>query len=71
MIRIFGTADWKEQLVITSHSDWVMAIAWSDDGSKLYFTWNVAHEIADADEKVPFRSVAMTVIHIPETERQP
>jgi WD40 repeat protein/mono/diheme cytochrome c family protein len=35
VIRIFGTADWKEQLAITSHSDWVMAIAWSDDGSKL------------------------------------
>jgi hypothetical protein len=43
----------------------------SPDGSMLYVTWNGAHEIADASTKVPFRSVAMTVIHIPETERQP
>lgn len=34
-IRIFEVATWKEQLTITSHSDWVMAVAWSADGSKL------------------------------------
>jgi hypothetical protein len=43
----------------------------SPDGSKLYVTWNGAHEMADVSGKVPFRSVAMTVIHIPESERQP
>lgn len=42
----------------------------SPDGSKLFVTWNGAHEIADASAKVPFRSVAMTVIHIPEAERR-
>ncbi|MCA9269941.1 MAG: hypothetical protein KDA41_15780, partial [Planctomycetales bacterium] len=41
----------------------------SPTGDKLYVTWNGAHDVADATKKVPFRSVAMTVIHIPASER--
>lgn len=43
--------------------------ALSPDGSKLFVTWNGAHDVAKDAKKVPFRSVAMTVIEIPESER--
>ena len=34
-IRVFQVADGKEILNITSHSDWVFAIAWNADATKL------------------------------------
>ena len=43
--------------------------ALSPDGSRLYVTWNGAHDVDKNARKVPFRSVAMTVIEIPESER--
>jgi hypothetical protein len=43
--------------------------ALSPDGGKLYVTWNGAHDVAENARKVPFRSVAMTVIEIPASER--
>jgi hypothetical protein len=43
--------------------------ALSADGARLFVTWNGAHGAVDPDRRVPFRSVAMTVIDIPATER--
>lgn len=42
----------------------------SPDGSTLFVTWNGAHDVKADARKVPFRSVAMTAIHIPESERK-
>lgn len=44
--------------------------ALSADGSKLFVTWNGAHDLTGEERKVPFRSVAMTMIEIPESERR-
>lgn len=41
----------------------------SEDGGRLFVTWNGAHEVRDRSGRVPFRSVAMTVVEIPESER--
>lgn len=41
----------------------------SPDGSKLYVTWNGSHDVKEIGRRVRFGSVAMTVIHIPESER--
>ncbi|MDF1852218.1 MAG: hypothetical protein P1U85_15365 [Verrucomicrobiales bacterium] len=41
----------------------------SEDGSTLYVTWNGAHDLTGEEKKVPFRSVGMTMIEIPESER--
>lgn len=43
--------------------------ALSEDGSILFVTWNGAHDVAMIGPRVPFRSVAMTVIEIPKSER--
>ncbi len=42
----------------------------SPDGSTLFVTWNGAHDVDQIERKVPFRTVAMTAIHIPESERR-
>lgn len=41
----------------------------SDDGGTLFVTWNGAHDLEDSKGRVPFRSVALTVIKIPASER--
>jgi hypothetical protein len=43
----------------------------SEDGSKLYVTWNGNRGGADKRGRVGFDTCALTVIHIPESERQP
>jgi len=43
----------------------------SEDGSKLYVTWNGNRGGKDARGRLPFNTCAMTVIHIPEAEREP
>jgi hypothetical protein len=43
--------------------------ALSDDGGTLFVTWNGAHDVGASERRVPFRSVAMTVIEIPASER--
>ncbi len=43
--------------------------ALSPDGGTLYVTWNGAHAPGDTKRRVPFQSVAMTAIAIPESER--
>jgi hypothetical protein len=43
----------------------------SPDGSKLYITWNGNRGGTDARGRTDFDTCAMTVIHIPELERQP
>jgi hypothetical protein len=43
----------------------------SEDGSKLYVTWNGNRGGADRRGRFQFDTCAMTVIHIPESERQP
>ena len=43
----------------------------SEDGSNLYVTWNGNRGGADSRGRVGFDTCAMTVIHIPESERQP
>jgi hypothetical protein len=43
----------------------------NEDGSKLYVTWNGNRGGADARGRVGFDTCALTVIHIPESERQP
>jgi len=45
--------------------------ALSEDGSKLYVTWNGNRGGADRRGRHPFDTCAMTVIHIPESERRP
>jgi hypothetical protein len=45
--------------------------ALSEDGGTLFVTWNGAHDLTGEEKKVPFRSVAMTAIEIPESERMP
>jgi hypothetical protein len=44
--------------------------ALSSDGSTLFVTWNGAHKIEKEGKRVPFQSVAMTAITIPESERK-
>ena len=34
-MRLFDVASGTEQIIITSHSDWVFAVAWSSDGTQL------------------------------------
>jgi len=41
----------------------------SPDGSKLYITWNGNRSGADKRGRFPFDTCALTVIHIPESER--
>lgn len=41
----------------------------SQDGSKLYITWNGNRSGADKRGRFPFDTCALTVIHIPESER--
>ena len=41
----------------------------SDDGSRLYVTWNGCRGGQDHRGRYPFNTCAMTVIHIPESER--
>ena len=43
----------------------------NEDGSKLYITWNGNRGGADARGRVGFDTCALTVIHIPESERRP
>jgi len=43
----------------------------SEDGSKLYVTWNGNRGGPDDRGRLPFDTCALTVIHIPESERQP
>jgi len=43
----------------------------SEDGSKLYATWNGNRGGADRRGRMPFDTCALTVIHIPESERRP
>jgi hypothetical protein len=43
----------------------------SPEGDKLYITWNGARNHTNSNRKAPFNTVAMTVIHIPESERRP
>lgn len=43
--------------------------ALSENGSTLFVTWNGAHEVPGKPKRVPFQSVAMTAIEIPESER--
>jgi hypothetical protein len=43
--------------------------ALSGDGGTLFVTWNGAHAPRDTRKRVPFQSVAMTSITIPESER--
>jgi hypothetical protein len=47
------------------------ASAVSEDGSKLYVTWNGNRGGPDQRGRVSFDTCAMTVIHIPEVERTP
>jgi len=42
----------------------------SPDGSRLYITWNGNRSGADKRGRFPFDTCALTVIHIPESERQ-
>mgnify|MGYP003674906985 FL=1 len=42
----------------------------SPDGSRLFITWNGNRSGADKRGKYPFDTCALTVIHIPESERQ-
>ncbi len=44
--------------------------ALSEDGGTLFVTWNGAHKVPGKSKRVPFQSVAMTVIAIPESERK-
>lgn len=44
--------------------------ALSADGGTLFVTWNGAHEVPEKSKRVPFQSVAMTAIEIPESERK-
>ncbi len=43
--------------------------ALSEDGGTLFVTWNGAHEYEGKEKRVPFRSVGMTAIEIPGSER--
>jgi hypothetical protein len=43
----------------------------SPEGDKLYITWNGARGHTNPNRKAPFNTVAMTVIHIPASERKP
>jgi carotenoid cleavage dioxygenase-like enzyme len=43
----------------------------SEDGSKLYVTWNGNRGGADSRGRVGFDTCALTVVHIPESERRP
>jgi hypothetical protein len=43
--------------------------ALSEDGGSLFVSWNGAHQVDKKAKKVPFQSVAMTVIEIPKEER--
>ena len=43
----------------------------SEDGSKLYVTWNGNRGGADSRGRVGFDTCALTVIHLPESERRP
>jgi len=47
------------------------ASAIDDTGEKLYVTWNGNRGGADRRGRFPFDTCAMTVIHIPESERRP
>ena len=44
--------------------------ALSGDGGTLFVTWNGAHAVPAKAKRAPFQSVAMTVIEIPESERE-
>jgi hypothetical protein len=43
----------------------------SEDGGELYVTWNGNRGGADRRGRLPFDTCALTVIHIPESERRP
>ena len=43
----------------------------SEDGSKLYVTWNGNRGGPDRRGRLSFDTCALTVIHIPESERRP
>ena len=43
----------------------------SEDGRKLYVTWNGNRGGADSRGRVGFDTCALTVIHIPESDRWP
>ncbi|OYW16751.1 MAG: hypothetical protein B7Z55_13925, partial [Planctomycetales bacterium 12-60-4] len=46
-------------------------LAVAPDGSQVYITWNGNQGTPLSDRRVRFNTCALTVVHIPESERMP